>query len=78
MPQKRRFSKKPKPKPDLELARLQRMVANPFHAVAVQHGMRVDFMRKRNLAMVLVRHEINRYTAWYNPRGEVEGGRGRW
>ena len=45
MPQKRRFSKKPKPKPDLELARLQRMVANPFHAVAVQHGMRVPVLK---------------------------------
>jgi hypothetical protein len=46
MPQKRLFTRKSKKtKPDLELARLQRMAANPFHAVAMQHGMRVPVLK---------------------------------
>ena len=45
MPQKRRFSKKPKAKPDAELERLKRMSANPFHWMAVRHGMRVPVLK---------------------------------
>ena len=45
MPQKRRFSKKPRAKTDAELERLKRMSANPFHWMAVRHGMRVPVLK---------------------------------